>query len=194
MQLIAEPLFEIGNHGWTHRNLRVLKGAILEQEILWTQTQYARLQEEIVSRAHQHGIAHQEIAKIPPRPLIMRFPYGTCSPEALQHLIAHGLQAIQWDVVSGDPARGQTSDNIVATVLRRTQPGSIVIFHANGRSYGTAAALPRLIQALIARGYTFLTVSELLQGAEDVVAPAECYELHPGDNQRYDTLVRERDE
>ena len=96
--------------------------------------------------------------------------------------------------MSGDPARGQTSDNIVATVLRRTQPGSIVIFHANGRSYGTAAALPRLIQALIARGYTFLTVSELLQGAEDVVAPAECYELHPGDNQRYDTLVRERDE
>jgi peptidoglycan/xylan/chitin deacetylase (PgdA/CDA1 family) len=190
MQLMADPLFELGNHTWTHGNLRVLKGQRMEQQILSTQAQYALLWEELKHRAVQHGIDPQELAKIPDRPRLFRFPYGTCSPEALQTLATWGLPAIQWDVVSGDPASRQTADEIVRTVLHDTTPGSIVVFHANGRGHGTAGALPRLILALRARGFEFATVSELLRLGIPVTTD-ECYERSPGDNRRYDKLFGE---
>jgi peptidoglycan-N-acetylglucosamine deacetylase len=31
MQLIADPLFEVGNHAWTHGNLRILSGKRTEE-------------------------------------------------------------------------------------------------------------------------------------------------------------------
>lgn len=193
MQLMADPLFEVGNHGWTHENLRVLTGESLASQIRWTQDQYALLWEELKHRALREGlepyIVEQEMAQIPHVPLIFRFPYGTCSPEALQVVNSQGLQAIQWDVVSGDSARPRAAHEIAQTVLRRIKPGSIVIFHANGRGYETAAALPHIIPALRTRGFEFVTVSELLLLGEDTVAPWECYELKPGDNRHYDALV-----
>jgi peptidoglycan/xylan/chitin deacetylase (PgdA/CDA1 family) len=43
------------------------------------------------------------------------------------------------------------------------RPGSIVIMHdGGGNRSGTLGALPRIIEALRARGYRFATVSELL--------------------------------
>ena len=191
MQLMADPLFEVGNHSWTHDNLRLLHGKELETQILWAQAQYELLWEELASRAQRIGLDPQEMAGIPKRPLTFRFPYGACSAEALQTLANYGLPAIQWDVVSGDPAPQQTADGIVQNVLHHTRPGSIVVFHANGREHGTADALPRLIPALQARGFTFVTVSELLQ-LGTVTASEECYELRPGDNRRYDTFSGSR--
>ena len=40
LQLMADPRFEIGNHGWTHGNLRVLKGQPMLDQIVWTQAEY----------------------------------------------------------------------------------------------------------------------------------------------------------
>jgi len=40
MQLMADPLFEIGNHAWTHGNLHMLTKRKIENQILWTQAQY----------------------------------------------------------------------------------------------------------------------------------------------------------
>jgi hypothetical protein len=60
-----------------------------------------------------------------------------------------------------------------------------VIFHANGRGLGTASALPRIVDDLRAKGFEFVTVSELL-AAGTVEAVDECYELRRGDNIGYD--------
>jgi len=187
---MADPLFEIGNHGWTHGNLRVLTGQRLRDQIVWAQAQYELLWEELRQRAQRQGIDTQEIDKIPRVPRTFRFPYGTCSPEALQTLAAYGLPAMQWDVVSGDPVQSQTVSSMARTVLRQTRPGSIVVFHANGRGHGTAAALPRIVSELRARGFAFVTVSELLRSGT-VMATEECYELRPGDNRRYDKIFGE---
>jgi peptidoglycan-N-acetylglucosamine deacetylase len=70
-------------------------------------------------------------------------------------------------------------------VLREVHPGAIVVAHANGRGWHTAAALPLFIPQLRARGYRFVTVSELLAMGTPVAA-GECYERTPGDNRRYD--------
>ena len=70
-----------------------------------------------------------------------------------------------------------------------TRPGSIIIAHANGRGYHTAAALPLAIPKLKALGYEFVTVSELLAAGRPVVA-STCYDSRPGDTDRYDRLLQ----
>lgn len=180
MQLMADPLFEIGNHSWTHGNLRVLQGEDVQKQIIWTQAEYERIRDNLQDKANAAGLADL-MAKVAPQPTGLRFPFGTCSPESLQATNAQGLSAIQWDVVSGDPAITVQPSQIV----RETRAGSIVIFHANGRGRGTAAALPRIVDELRAKGFEFVTVSELL-AAGTVEAVDECYELRRGDNVDYD--------
>jgi peptidoglycan/xylan/chitin deacetylase (PgdA/CDA1 family) len=171
-QLLAEPLFEIGNHGWRHANLRLVSARTLSEEVGLAQATLDALR---LPQAGQH----------PAGPALFRFPYGTCSPMALGYVNAQGLAAIQWDVVTGDPDRNVGAAAIARTVLGDVHPGAIVVAHANGRGWHTAAALPLFIPQLRARGYRFVTVSELLALGEPVTADS-CYERTPGDNRRYD--------
>jgi peptidoglycan/xylan/chitin deacetylase (PgdA/CDA1 family) len=180
MQLMADKNFEIGNHGWTHGNLRVLQGEKMRQQIVWTQAEYESIRGVLQDKATSAGL-DALMARVPRQPATLRFPFGTCSPESLQTTNALGLSAIQWDVVSGDPAITVQPSQIV----NETRAGSIVIFHANGRGRGTAAALPRIVDDLRAKGFEFVTVSELL-AAGTIEAVDECYELKRGDNVDYD--------
>jgi len=185
MQLIADPLFEIGNHSWSHKNLRILKEKEIEDQILFTQSQYELLRDELMKRICMKNSDLSETEKIPPAIMIFRFPYGTCSSVALNMLAKYGLSAIQWDVVTGDPSPKQSDKEISRIVLSKTKPGSIIVCHANGKGYGTAEALPVFIPELKEKGFTFVTVSELICMGE-IVSVEECYELKPGDNLSYD--------
>ena len=80
---------------------------------------------------------------------------------------------------------------MIKHVVARTKPGSILLFHANGRGWNTASALPRIIAALRAKGYTFDSVSNMLatKDASPVMAKT-CYDERPGDSERYDELGR----
>ena len=49
-------------------------------------------------------------------------------------------------------------------VSQKTQPGSIVIFHINGRGRQTATAVPTILPRLRARGLQFVHLSDLLKG------------------------------
>ena len=190
MQLIADPLFEVGNHGWTHGNLRVLTGGKAEDQIVWAQREYAQLRQSLAERATKAGVAAEEMSRIPAAPTVFRFPYGTCSPQSLEMTGRLGLAAIQWDVISGDANPGATAERVVRAVLAGVRPGSIVVMHANGRGRGTARALPEIVAGLRAKGYKFVTVSQLLRSGEPVGAD-DCYESRPGDNRRYDRLFGE---
>ena len=64
--------------------------------------------------------------------------------------------------------------------LASVRPGSIVLFHANGRGWSTEAALPGIVSALQAKGYEFVTVTELLAAGEPVMSET-CYDSRPGD-------------
>ena len=184
MQLMADPLFELGTHGWVHENFRLLSRKEAEERFLWSQAQYEILREELQTKCCP-GDTSKGMENIPALPRVFRFPFGTCNAASLDMLAAYGVAAIQWDVVSGDPAKGQTGKGISEIFLNQSKPGSIVIFHANGRGHGTSQALPALIATLRSRGFEFVTVSELLQAGTPVASP-DCYELKPGDNLRYD--------
>jgi peptidoglycan/xylan/chitin deacetylase (PgdA/CDA1 family) len=188
-QLMSDALFEVGNHAWEHRNLRLLKGPALVQEIESAQTAYEQVRRELAARQclGRDGLrtAHRSA---PVRLSLFRFPFGACNDLALEAVGAQGLKAIQWDVASGDPWIGQTPEMIVKAVLARARPGSIIVFHANGRGWHTASALPEVVRALEARGYGFATVSELLARGEPEYSPI-CYDRRPGDTDRYDALA-----
>ncbi len=178
-QLLSDPLFEIANHGWTHRDMRRVRGKILNDEIALAQSAYMLTRKSLSSRAcvREHPDA---LARVPKEMRLFRFPYGTCNAQALRAVAKAGLPAIQWDVVTGDPMRGRSARAIASTVLRGVRPGSIIIAHANGRGWNTAKALPLIIPKLRAKGYRFVTVSELLAAGKPEIATT-CYTWSPGD-------------
>lgn len=188
MQLMSDPLFEVGNHGWSHRNLRLLDRKRAEEEILYAQAQYELIWEEMQKESCLTPGANNS-AHVPRVPGVFRFPFGTCNREALNFLNSIGLAAIQWDVVTGDASMGQTASRIAEIVRKKARPGSIIILHANGRGHGTAGALPIFIPEMQKSGFVFVTVSELL-GSGTPVTASDCYELRPNDNLRYDKMFR----
>ncbi len=183
-QLMADPLFEIGNHSWSHANFSQLSEDQIEREVLWTQAQYEALREELQTRNCALEAGQAEVEKIPRVPELFRFPYGACTSVAQRVVTKCGLPAIQWSIVTGDAASFQTAAGIVRIVQQQIRPGAIIIAHANGRGHGTAAALERLIPELRQNGYQFVTVSELLASGK-VIRASECYENRPHDNRRY---------
>ncbi|KHK01558.1 polysaccharide deacetylase [Desulfovibrio sp. TomC] len=187
MQLIADPLFEIGNHAWTHGNFGRLHPDAMIREIAWTQAQYAELRSELVHLAQERGVSDKDLATIPQAPVLFRFPYGRCRPEALDMLAKMGLAAVQWNLTTGDPDSASTPERVLKNVLERVRPGDIIIGHANGNGHGTGQALPGLLAELTNRGYTLVTVSELLAAGRPVVT-SDCYDSHPGDTAQYDAV------
>ena len=176
VQLAADPLFELGNHSWTHHDLHSATGSVVADEILRTEAALAD------TRAAARTVC--ERARLTGGPRLFRFPYGSCAPAPLAAVNALGSVVIQWSVVSGDPD-GTSGATISHAVLAEAKPGSIVVMHANGRGTHTAEALRAIVPALRARGFTFATVAELLAAGRPVAA-ADCYLEREGDTARYD--------
>ena len=185
-QMMAEPLFEIASHGWAHRNARLLAGSELDREILGPQHAYQALRADL---GKNQCVAAQPAAyyTLPQRIALFRFPFGACNAAALERVSDAGLLAIQWDVSTGDPDPHQSAQAIANAILAHAKPGSIVLMHANGRGYNTAAALPLAIPKLRAQGYQLVTVSELLAAGTPVLSPT-CFDSKPGDTDKYDRL------
>jgi peptidoglycan/xylan/chitin deacetylase (PgdA/CDA1 family) len=191
-QLIADPLFEIGSHGWGHRNVRGLTGRSLTDEIRGPLAAYAVQRETLITAqctAPLPGLA----ASLPKRLGLYRFPYGACNPEALATLASEGMLAIQWDVSTGDASPAESAKGIADAMVNEVRPGSIILAHANGRGYHTAEALPIAIPKLRAKGYEFVTVSELMAAGEPVIVDT-CYDRRPGDTDRYDYVFSRKPE
>lgn len=187
LQLMADPLFELGNHGWSHANPALLDSQRLAEQVLWTQAQYELLREELQRRLASAAMDPSVLDAVPRAMTLFRPPYGRCGARTLDALAGWGLTAIQWNMVGADPVPGLSPEALARNVLRQARPGGILVLHANGRGYATAAALPMIIQELRAKGYEMVTVNQLLASGEILSSP-ECYELKPGDNRRYDRL------
>lgn len=184
-QLLADPLFQVGLHSWTHRNFRLLAQDQVKADLALDLKADVETRQSLNAKACYRPAAVQRGDL--DRATLFRFPFGTCKADSLSAVNDMGLLAIQWDVVSGDPAPAQTADAIRHGVVARVKPGSIVVMHANGRGWHTAEALPLVIEDLRKRGFEFATVGELLLKGEPIIVDS-CYEVKPGDNARYDKL------
>ena len=95
-------------------------------------------------------------------PCLFRAPGGAVSSSLIGLARSMGFITIEWDVDPRDWSRPGTG-SIISTVLGTTRPGSIVIQHDGGGDRSeTLAALPTEIDTLRARGYTFVTIPQLL--------------------------------
>ena len=93
------------------------------------------------------------------RPDLFRPPYGDYNDLVVSTMRNAGFFTIQWDVDSLD-WKNPGPDAIARRVLEKVKPGSIVLFHNAAKD--TPAALGRVIDGLVERGYTFAPVSELI--------------------------------
>ena len=91
-----------------------------------------------------------------------RFPAGDHDERGLAIAEQLGFKVVHWSFASGDPAREVTPQHLEDWVLSETRPGSILIFHINGRGWSTAEALPHIVGELKRRGYRFTTLQQAL--------------------------------
>ena len=105
-----------------------------------------------------------------------RPPYGVRTPAYFRATRALDLQTVQWDVAGFD-WKQITPRQIADNVLRRAQPGSIILLH-DGDSAGknarknTVEALPLIIRGLRDRDLQIASLSQLL--------PEQTYNLTKG--------------
>lgn len=96
--------------------------------------------------------------------ILFRPPFGKKLWGLPLYLAKHDRTTVTWDVEpeSFDDVAA-SADGITAHVLKETRPGSIIILHLMYPSRETSRqALPQVIDGLRARGFRFVTVSELL--------------------------------
>lgn len=183
MQLMVDPLFELGNHSWTHANMALTDESETRDQVLWTQAQYELLREELARRAGERGLG-PEMAAVPASMSVFRLPYGRNAPETLERLAAMGLPVIQWDVL-GEGGTG-TARDVALRAAGEVRPGSIVLMHANAVPRHTHEIVPVFVDELLRRGWRFVTVSDLLaMGRAETVQ--DGYFDRPGDNRQFDT-------
>lgn len=96
------------------------------------------------------------------RPCLFRPPYGAVNSTLKRAVRDDKMKTVNWDVDTSDwklPGAG----SIASTIVNRARPGSIVLMHdGGGPRGGTVDALSSAIGGLRAKGYEFVTVSELL--------------------------------
>jgi peptidoglycan/xylan/chitin deacetylase (PgdA/CDA1 family) len=138
---IAAAGFPIGNHTVIHEDVRGKTPAHVVADL----TRNAAIVEQVTGR---------------PMIPLFRPPYGDHDAVSDAAAAAAGFPTIVlWDVVGGDADHGATDASVLANASAGL-PGSIVLLHA-GPSV-TPRILPALIARYRARGFTFVTVPELL--------------------------------
>jgi peptidoglycan-N-acetylglucosamine deacetylase len=96
------------------------------------------------------------------RPLFFRFPAGNYNKNALS-IVEKKYRVVHWTFASGDWDKNVSPRKLTDYVLSRTKPGSILIFHINGRGYSTGKALPEIIKGLKEQGYVLVKLEDYLK-------------------------------
>ncbi|MBM3857133.1 MAG: polysaccharide deacetylase family protein [Verrucomicrobia bacterium] len=130
---------EIGNHTWDHPALTKLSDARVQEEINKTS-------EAIVKATGK-------------KPVLLRPPYGAMNPRVHRLVDQDGMKVVLWSVDPNDWKR-PGSAVVERRILAGAKPGSIILSH--DIHPGTIEAMPATLDALLAKGYKFVTVSELI--------------------------------
>lgn len=137
---------EIGNHSWDHPQLNKLAEGGLQHQMLDT------------SAAIKSAIGKA--------PTIMRPPYGATNPRLSRAIEREfGMKVILWSVDPfdwKDPGSKVVESRILSGWKESggAKSGAIILSHDIHK--GTVEAMPETLDALLAKGYKFVTVSELL--------------------------------
>lgn len=130
---------ELGNHSNTHSNTTVLSDEDTLNEIQLTEDKIKKITDEEVT--------------------LYRPPFGEVDDKTMEICKSLGYKVVKWDIDSLDWKEIGTQ-HVIDRVIRNSEPGSIVLFHANvnGINYYLDDILTKLKQD----NYDVVSVSELL--------------------------------
>lgn len=134
---------EIGNHSWSHPNFGKMSDESVRRQLQQT--------DDAIKNATGK------------RPTLMRPPYGSITAREKRWIHDEfGYDIILWDV---DPYDWKRPGPAVVRnrIIKETRPGSIVLSH--DIHPGTIEAMPSTFDELEAKGFKFVTVSELIRMA-----------------------------
>ncbi len=138
-RMVAEG-HEIGNHTWTHGNLTTMS----DTKVRW---ELDKTRDAVVAAT---GV----------KPRTMRPPYGALLSRQRNLIFReYGYPTILWDVDPEDWKKPGVSV-VRNRILSGTKNGSIILLHDLHKS--SVDAVPSTIDALLRRGYKFITVSQLI--------------------------------
>jgi peptidoglycan/xylan/chitin deacetylase (PgdA/CDA1 family) len=142
----------VGDHSVTHPYFTKLTDAQIRDQVLGAQSQIT------------------SVTGSDPWPWF-RFPYGDYNQHVLSVVNATGFVPIGWTVDTlgwKGTSGGQSTQTVLSRVLANLGPGEIVLMHcgsggvsATDHSTLDADALPAVIDAVRARGYSFVTLDAL---------------------------------
>lgn len=160
-RILAEG-HEIGNHSWTHPQLSKLSDDRVTEEINKTQN--------AIKDASGYT------------PVLMRPPYGAITARQKDWVEKQfGLSVIIWSVDPFDWKRPGASV-IEQRILAGARPGAIVLSHDIHKQ--TVDAMPATLDALAAKGFKFVTVSQLIAMNKPKSSPTPSPQSHPSGTPR----------
>ncbi len=144
---IAEEGHEIGNHSLTHPHMNTLSREEVQQEI----TALDDTIEELTGK----------------RCTLFRAPFGEYNNTVVTAVREIGYEIVQWSRDTVDWKENRSTQQILDGVLNKLTTGDIILCHNNG--FRIEEYLPVLIDTAQEKGFTFVTVGELLlQGETEI--------------------------
>ncbi|MBC8103124.1 MAG: polysaccharide deacetylase family protein, partial [Cytophagales bacterium] len=143
LQRMVREGHEIANHSYSHPNLTYLTDFEIQRELCRTSVTVR----DATGR----------------RPRFYRPPGGNFNTKVVEAAEALGMSGAYWSVdgVKTELKPGATPAELTRFVADRVHPGTIILLH-NAPTV-TVAAVPSLVKALRAKGYTLVTMTELVQ-------------------------------
>ena len=136
---IVDQGHEMGTHSKTHSYMSKQSQEVIDQELEY-------------SISTIENITGKKVE-------LFRAPYGDYDDLLIERAEAKGLYTIQWDVDSLD-WKGLSAKEISLRVISKVKSGSIILCHNNGEH--TAESLALIFADLIAKGYKFVKISDLI--------------------------------
>lgn len=127
---------EIGNHTYDHKQLTKLNKEQMDKQIANTQ----KIIKEITGE----------------EPKLLRPTYGSFNGRVREE----NMPIIMWNVDTLD-WKSKNADSVYRHVMKQISDGDIILFHDTFES--TEKAIERLLPDLTAKGYQFVTISELFE-------------------------------
>lgn len=145
---IAAAGHEIANHTYSHKRMVLRSSEFYAREIEAT--------DKAIRTSGYSGQIH------------FRPPYGKKLIGLPLYLYKHDRTTIMWDVEPETKlGAGATSRELTHFASREVRPGSIILLHPMGATnQASLHSVAPLIDALQAKGYRFVTASELLRYAQ----------------------------
>lgn len=142
---IHEAGHEIGNHTYSHPDMSCIS--------------VDRAIEEII---HAENVITDTTGT---KPVLFRSPGGIYSDSLVDAVVKHDYKPILWSWRQDTRDwNHEPADKIVSGVIKNIQNGDIILFHDyNTNGSPTPTAIERLLPKLKKMGYSFVTVSELME-------------------------------